>query len=75
MTVLDDVPVVGNLFRHEDDTETRTELLILITPHVVRNFQEANDVTDEFRRQLGGLHALGNKPKNALQHKLNRLAR
>ena len=73
--VLGDVPVVGNLFRHKDDVDKRTELLILITPHVVRDFQEANDVTDEFRRQLGGLRALGNKPRNDLQHKLNRLAR
>ncbi|PTW61048.1 type II secretion system protein D (GspD) [Breoghania corrubedonensis] len=73
--VLGDVPLVGNLFRHKDDTQKRTELLILITPHVVRDFQEANDVTDEFRRQLGGLRALGGKPGNDLQHKLNRLVR
>ncbi|WP_319774256.1 type II secretion system secretin GspD [Breoghania sp.] len=73
--VLGDVPVVGNLFRHKQDTKTRTELLILITPHVVRDFQEANDVTDEFRKQLGGLHALGNTPRSNLHDKLNRLAR
>ncbi len=73
--VLGDVPVVGNLFRHKEDTKTRTELLILITPHVVRDFQEANDVTDEFRRQLGGLRALGNTPRSNLHDKLNRLAR
>lgn len=47
-----DVPVVGTLFRNKTDTVRRTELLILITPRVVRDLLEARYVTDEFRRQL-----------------------
>lgn len=73
--VLGDVPVLGNLFKHKEDTERRTELLILITPHVVRDFREANDVTEEFREQLGGLRVLGDKPKRGLKHQLNRVLR
>lgn len=71
--VLGDVPIVGNLFKHKEDTERRTELLILITPHVIRDFREANSVTEEFRDQLGGLRALGNKPERGIRHQLNRV--
>lgn len=73
--VLGDVPVIGNLFRRKEDTEKRTELLILITPHVVRDFREANDVTDEFRKELGGLHALGQKPSRGIKHQIRRLVK
>ncbi|AXS42394.1 type II secretion system secretin GspD [Breoghania sp. L-A4] len=73
--ILGDVPLIGNLFRQKEDTQKRTELLILITPHVVRDFREANDVTDEFRKQLGGLRALGDKPQGGLKHKVQRLLR
>jgi general secretion pathway protein D len=73
--VLGDVPVIGNLFRRKEDTEKRTELLILITPHVVRDFREANDVTEEFRKELGGLHALGQKPQRGIKHQIRRLVK
>ncbi|MBG6166908.1 general secretion pathway protein D [Labrenzia sp. EL_195] len=73
--VLGDVPIVGNLFKNKEDVERRTELLILITPHVVRDFQEANDVTEEFRQQLGGLRVLGDKQQRGFRHQLNRVLR
>ncbi|QDG79382.1 type II secretion system protein GspD [Labrenzia sp. PHM005] len=73
--ILGDVPVVGTLFKHKDDTERRTELLILITPHVIRDFREANDVTEEFRKQLGGLRALGNDQTRGFKHQLGRVLR
>jgi general secretion pathway protein D len=38
---LSDVPVVGNLFRYDGNTNTRKELLIILTPHVVRGPSEA----------------------------------
>ncbi len=47
-----DIPVVGSLFRNKTDTVRKTELLILITPRVVRDLHEARNVTAEFRRQL-----------------------
>ncbi len=50
--LLGDIPVVGNLFKQKSDTIKRTELLIIITPHVVRDNREAYQVTDEFRRKL-----------------------
>jgi len=50
--ILGEVPVFGNLFKRKTDTINRTELLIFIKPRVVRNIQEARDVTSEFREKL-----------------------
>ncbi len=38
---LSDVPLVGNLFRYDGNTTSRKELLIILTPHVVRGRSEA----------------------------------
>ena len=38
--LLADVPVLGNLFRYDFNQSERKELLIILTPHVVRNENE-----------------------------------
>lgn len=50
---LRDLPGVGQLFRVDSRTNSRTELIILITPYVVTSDEEAYSVTDSFRRKLG----------------------
>ena len=47
-----DVPVLGRLFRFEQDKRERTELVILITPHVIRDRNEAQVVTKEFTSRV-----------------------
>lgn len=49
-----DIPIVGNLFKRKKDTQRKTELLILITPRVVRSGSEARQITDELRRRIPG---------------------
>jgi general secretion pathway protein D len=39
--VLSSIPVLGNLFRYDNITSERTELLIIMTPHVVRTEEDA----------------------------------
>jgi general secretion pathway protein D len=46
------IPVVGALFGTKEDNATRTELLVLITPRVVPNQEEAQRVTDELRQRV-----------------------
>jgi general secretion pathway protein D len=49
-----DIPVFGWFFRKTTDTLTeRTELIIMITPRVIRNNAEGLAATDDFRRKLG----------------------
>lgn len=53
-----DIPVLGRLFRTDRDLTTRTELIILITPHVIRDRNEAQEVTEEFQERIRGLKEL-----------------
>jgi general secretion pathway protein D len=50
--LLCDIPVLGSAFRTTKENLRRTELLILITPRVVRDLDEAGRVTEEFRQEL-----------------------
>lgn len=49
---LSEVPVLGWMFGARGDSVARTELLVLITPRVVRDAREARAMTDELRRRL-----------------------
>lgn len=46
--LLSRIPILGALFGNTTDKVTRNEIIILLTPHVLRNQQEAKDVTSEF---------------------------
>ena len=50
--LIGDIPLVGNLFKSKNDTISRTELLIAITPHVVKDARQIRGVADEFRDRL-----------------------
>jgi len=52
---LKDVPVLGHLFRQDTSNTTRTELLVLITPRVIRDGRDAAAVTAEMRSKLDDL--------------------
>ena len=49
------LPLIGKLFGQTSDSARRTELIILLTPRVVRNNNDARQITDEFRRKLRSL--------------------
>ena len=53
--VLHRIPLLGKLFGQTRDEVRRTELLVMITPRVIRNRNEAQDVTEEFKRKLRGI--------------------
>ena len=48
--ILGSIPVLGALFRSEDTTRKRTELLVLITPYVLMTPGEAREETDRLHR-------------------------
>jgi general secretion pathway protein D len=49
---LKDIPVLGFLFGQRNDAVTRSELIVLITPHVIRDRIDADAVTSEVRNKL-----------------------
>ncbi|HSB80582.1 MAG TPA: secretin N-terminal domain-containing protein [Candidatus Methylomirabilis sp.] len=46
------IPILGWLFSQTTQTADRTELFIMLTPHVVANPEEGRALTDEFRKRL-----------------------
>lgn len=61
---LHQLPVIGTLFGITDSDRQRTELIVLITPRVIRGHGDAKAVTrDLLRRYEGVLDSLGPRPK------------
>ncbi|MEK8093599.1 type II secretion system secretin GspD [Methylocystis sp. IM3] len=50
--VAGDVPIVGNLFKNHGDSIDKQELIIMLTPHVVRSLSEGREITEEYKRKL-----------------------
>jgi general secretion pathway protein D len=50
--VLKDIPGIGALFGQSSDQVDRTELMVLIAPHVIRSLAEADAATDELSAKL-----------------------
>jgi hypothetical protein len=42
--VIDDIPVLNNFFRYDSTVADKTELLIIMTPHIVRNQADAEAI-------------------------------
>ena len=46
------VPVFGRLFRADSFQEDRTELMIMVIPYVVANFEEGQELTERIKAEL-----------------------
>lgn len=53
--LLSKIPLLGALFGATEKSNRRTELVVLITPRVVRNSEDARLLTDEFRLRMGSM--------------------
>jgi general secretion pathway protein D len=54
------IPVAGTLFGNTRNANTRSELIILITPHVIRTKEEAEATTEELKSKLREVQKLIN---------------
>lgn len=52
LPILGDIPGIGAVFANRKDSVQKTELVILITPKVVRDGTENRLVTEEYRRKM-----------------------
>jgi len=53
--LLKDIPLLGLLFGYSSVTSERTELIVMLTPRVIRGIDESRVVTEEFKKRLKGL--------------------
>ncbi|EPG2418590.1 type II secretion system secretin GspD [Stenotrophomonas maltophilia] len=56
------IPVVGALFGQKSRTSRRSEVIVLLTPSIVRNGQEARTLTDEYSQRFRAMEPL-NQPR------------
>jgi general secretion pathway protein D len=66
--VLNRIPVLGRLFGTTERKRDRTELIVLITPRVIRGAEDAKQITDDYQEKfesLEPLRAKGNKTSSA----------
>jgi general secretion pathway protein D len=49
------IPIVGGLFGRQEWNADRFELALLITPRILPNGEEGNDIIDELRQRLKGI--------------------
>ncbi len=55
--ILNDVPVLGDLFGTKSLTKQRSEIIMFIKPQLVRNRIDARHVAEEFRERLHMMHS------------------
>jgi general secretion pathway protein D len=54
--LLGSIPGIGAAFSNKDNSVQKTELLIMITPHIVRDGSENRQVTEEYRRKFNEVY-------------------
>ncbi len=47
-----DIPLIGNLFKTRSKSKTKTELIIMLTPHILTSSEQAAKVTDEVKKGI-----------------------
>ncbi|MCX8031281.1 MAG: hypothetical protein N3A59_06875 [Thermodesulfovibrionales bacterium] len=55
LPILSKIPLLGYLFGSTTDKNTRTELIMLLTPHVIKNQAEATELTHDHIERLQGV--------------------
>lgn len=56
------VPVIGGLFGRQTTSKARSEVIVLLTPTIVRDGREARDLTDEYTRRFRAMEPLRRTP-------------
>lgn len=63
MPGLSRIPIIGGLFGRQTSRTDRTEVVVLLTPTVVRNPLEMRELTDEYTQRFRAMEPLHRKPK------------
>jgi general secretion pathway protein D len=50
--VVSDIPLVGNLFKSQSESNSKTELVILVTPKIINDGNQWGDIKNKFRKGL-----------------------
>jgi general secretion pathway protein D len=53
--LLSKIPILGALFGAQEYTFSKTELVLLMTPHIITDHIQSRSVTEEFSEKVEGL--------------------
>jgi general secretion pathway protein D len=53
--LLSKIPILGALFGYQTYSMGRTELILMMTPHVITDLNQSNAITREFREKVEGI--------------------
>jgi general secretion pathway protein D len=70
-----EIPVLGRFFGTTTTTSDRTELIMLITPRVIRNREEARYATEEFKSRLSTIRNELDRIRKDREQDLQRMKR
>jgi len=54
-----DLPIIGALFRHDSDTDSRTTLYFFVTPHILRDPDFADLAEISYQKKLSAAETMG----------------
>lgn len=52
MPILGDIPVLGWLFKHKRTEKRKTNLLVFLTPHIVKDSERLTELTNQKRKEM-----------------------
>lgn len=52
------IPIIGGLFGRQTTSKGRSEVIVLLTPTIIRNPEEARELTDEYSRRFRAMEPL-----------------
>jgi len=61
--VLSRLPLVGGLFGTQTTQQDRSEVIVLLTPTIIRDPREARDLTDEYSRRFRSMEPINRAPR------------
>jgi len=50
---LSKIPILGGLFGYQSYTNSGTETILMLTPHVIADIADSNRITKEFSEKVG----------------------
>lgn len=65
--LLGDIPFLGNLFKSTSIVKRRTELIMLITPYIANNAEDADSLTTAFQKKLKEIEPLITRMTGAVE--------
>ena len=62
--LLGDIPVLGSIFGSTDNAAVRTELIVFLTPRIIKNAEDARDISEELRSRLRAVRPFETSPNS-----------